>query len=274
MLSHARATRQEGTFAGRGDVSIFHQSRRPDSAAHSVLLVVHGYGEHSGRYDNVIDYFVPRGFAIYALDHRGHGRSGGERIYVERFDDYVDDLRTFFGIVRAHEPSLPIYMLGHSMGSFIAIAYAASYQSELAALILSGSGIGLGRRTASAGEIDLPATLSRDPAVVEAYRNDPLVFHGLPPASRREAIGALRDQLEDMAHTLILPVIIMAGAASPLGDGPGSEELFEIVGAHDKTLKLYPELMHEIFNEPERNEVFADLEAWLVAHGAHGAPAG
>ena len=162
MLRNAAKIRHgEGTFAGRGGVPIYHQSWLPEPPAHSVLLIVHGYGEHSGRYGNVIDYFVPRGFAVCALDHRGHGRSGGERVYVERFEDYVDDLRTFFGIVRAQEPSLPIYLLGHSMGSFIAIAYAASYQSELAALILSGSGIGLGRRTASAGEIDLAATPRR-----------------------------------------------------------------------------------------------------------------
>jgi acylglycerol lipase len=257
----------EGTFAGAGDISIYHQAWLPDvvdgTSARAVLFIAHGYGEHSGRYGNVVDYFVPRGFAVYALDHRGHGRSGGERVYIERFEDYVADLRTFFQLARAEQPALPVYLLGHSMGSFIAIAYAAVYQDELAGLILSGGGIGMGRIPASGAEIDLPATLSRDPAVVQAYRDDPLVFHGQPPASRREAMAALREQLPDIARAITIPTLIMAGAASPLGDGPGSENLYDIVSAVDKTLKLYDGLMHEIFNEPERDLVFADLASWL-----------
>ena len=258
----------EGTFAGLGGVSIFHQSWLPDGEARAVLLVAHGYGEHSGRYGNVVDYFVPRGYAIYAMDHRGHGKSGGERVHVDRFDDYVTDLKTYFDLVRAEQPSLPVYLLGHSMGAFIAIAYAASYQDELTGLILSGGGLGTGRpRTPATGAvIDLAATVSKDPAVVEAYRNDPLVYHGAPPESRRGAWEALLKELPAMARAITLPVVIMAGAASPLGEGDGAPVLFETVSSQDKTLKLYDGLMHEIFNEPEREQVFADLLDWFAAH--------
>jgi alpha-beta hydrolase superfamily lysophospholipase len=259
---------EEGTFTGLAGLSLYHQCWLPEGAAKAVLLIAHGYAEHSGRYGHVVEYFVPRGYAIWTLDHRGHGRSEGERVAIDSFDDYVTDLRTFFAIVREANAGLPVYLLGHSMGSFIAIAYAAKHQNELTGLILSGGGIGTGRRPASAGpaQLDLSTTLSRDPAVGEAYRNDPLVYTGPSPESRREAMVSFWSELPEMARAITLPVLIVAGADSPLGDGPGSERLFETVSSKDKTLKLYDGLLHEIFNEPERDVVFADVEAWLASH--------
>lgn len=231
------------------------------------MLVAHGYGEHSGRYANLVDFFVPRGFGVYALDHRGHGRSGGERVHVDSFDEYVDDLRTYFGRVREEAADAAIYLLGHSMGVFIAISYAARYQDELAGLVLSGAGTGRrGPRPDGAKQVDLAATVSKDPAVVRAYRDDPLVFHGTPPPSRRAAMSALNRAMPGRVRTITLPVLIMAGGASPLGDAEGSQQLYEQISSEDKTLKLYDGLMHEIFNEPERDQVFADLLAWLETH--------
>ncbi|MEX2159416.1 MAG: lysophospholipase [Dehalococcoidia bacterium] len=259
---------REGTFSGLGDISIYCQSWLPDGDVRAVLLLVHGYAEHSGRYGNLVEYFVSRGFAIHALDHRGHGKSGGERVHVDDFSEYVADVKTLFDRVRAEHEGLPIFLLGHSMGAFIAIAYVARYQHELTGLVLSGGGAGTNRPAGSGPppQIDLAATVSKDPAVVEAYRNDPLNYHGQPPESRRNAMAALREQLPDMVRSITLPAIIMAGSASPLGDGPGSETLFGLVSSQDKTLKLYEGLMHEIFNEPERDQVFADLHDWLLAH--------
>ena len=162
---------------------------------------------------------------------------------------------------------MPVYLLGHSMGVFIAVSYAARYQDELAGLILSGGAMGRrGPRPAGAKQPDLAAAVSKDPAVVQAYRDDPLVFHGTPPASRRSAMSALNKAMPSRVRAITLPVLIMAGGASPLGDGEGSQQLYEQVSSEDKTLKLYDGLMHEIFNEPERGQVFTDLLAWLDAH--------
>jgi acylglycerol lipase len=121
---------QEGHFKGLQNLELYYQGWLPDGDPTAVLFVVHGLAEHSGRYGNVVDYFVPRGYAIYALDHRGHGRSEGARVYVERFTDYLDDLKTFFDMVRGWHPDRKIFMVGHSMGGTIGLAYAARYQDE------------------------------------------------------------------------------------------------------------------------------------------------
>jgi alpha-beta hydrolase superfamily lysophospholipase len=261
----ARMEHREGYFEGLRNYRIYWQCWLPEMPAKAVLLITHGYAEHSGRYANVVDYCVPRGYAIYALDHRGHGRSDGERVQVEHYSDYLADLKTFFGRVRAENPNLPIYLLGHSMGAAISTAYAARHQNELAGLILSGGGIATDSAAPRPAALDLAATLSRDPAVVEAYRADPLVYHGPPPAARGSGMAAMRTDLPQLAPSITLPILIMAGGASPLGDGPRSQALYDAVGSPDKTLKLYPDLMHEIFNEPEHPQVLADLESWLAA---------
>jgi alpha-beta hydrolase superfamily lysophospholipase len=263
----------EGSFRGLQDFNIYYQRWLPQGLPRAVLLVAHGYAEHSGRYMNLVDHFVPKGYAVYALDHRGHGRSDGERVEVDSFDDYLVDLKTFFDLVRSEQPAPKIFLVGHSMGAAISTAYVLRHQLELDGLVLSGGGITPNdpeRAARIAAKTpprtgDLSSTLSRDPAVIEAYVNDPLVYTG-PLPGRRSALAGLRSQLPDRVKEIKLPVLIMAGAASPLGDGPRSEALFEDVGSPDKTLKLYPELMHEIFNEPEHPQVFADMEAWLEHH--------
>jgi len=253
----------EGSFKGLKDFSIFWQAWLPDRDPVAVLLVAHGFGEHSGRYQNLVAHFVPPGYAIYALDHRGHGRSDGERVMVDHFTDYLTDLKTFFDRVHAENPDKKIYLVGHSMGASISTAYASMHQDELAGLVLSGGGIATDKAPPRLGDLKLHETLSRDPAVVEAYVNDPLVYHGPPPTGRDSAMAQMREDLPAMAEKITLPILVMAGYASPLGDGPRSEALFERVASQDKTLKLYPELMHEIFNEPEYPQVMGDLESWL-----------
>ncbi len=259
---------REGEFEGLKRYRIYYQVWRPDGPPKAVLLVAHGYAEHSGRYANVVDYFLPEGYAIYALDHRGHGRSDGERVQVDSFEEYLADLKTFFDLVRIRNPGRKIFLVGHSMGAAISTAYAARHQDELAGLVLSGGGItpkeGAPPPPPRTGAGNLASTLSRDAAVVEAYRNDPLVYHGPPP--ERSALASMRNVLPDLVPTIRLPILVMAGSASPLGDGPRSQALYEAVGSMDKTLKLYAGLMHEIFNEPEHDQVLGDMAVWLEAH--------
>ncbi len=254
---------REGSFKGLKDYNIYYQRWLPEGAPRAILLVAHGFAEHSGRYQNLVDYFLPLDYAIYALDHRGHGKSDGERVQVDGYAEYVADLKTFFDLVRKENTFEDVYLVGHSMGATIATAYAIQYQDELKGLILSGGGIATDKAPPRPAGLELADTLSRDPAVVEAYRNDPLVYHGPPPTGRDSAMAQMREHLAQSAATIRLPILIMAGAASPLGDGPRSEALFDVVSSPDKTLQLYPELLHEIFNEPEWPDVMADMEAWL-----------
>jgi acylglycerol lipase len=256
---------KEGNFKGLKDYNIYYQTWLPDKNAKAVLLVAHGFAEHSGRYANVVNHFVPKGYAVYALDHRGHGRSDGERVQVDDFNDYIKDLKTFFNIVRKENPKDKIFLIGHSMGSVIALTYAITYQQELAGLVTSGGGVsrpGDPPVTRKPGESLPTAMLSRDPAVIKAYENDPLVYRG--PIPTGQAMGGMMSKLYDLVPQIKLPTLIMAGNGG--ADGARSKVLYERIGSKDKTLKLYEGLLHEIFNEPEHPVVLADLEAWLKTH--------
>ena len=257
---------KEGIFKGLKNFSIYYQCWLPETQAKAVLLIAHGFAEHSGRYSNVVNYFVPGSYAVYALDHRGHGRSEGERVQVDDFSDYIKDLNTFFNIVRQENPHEKIFLIGHSMGSVISLLYTVAYPNDLAGLVTSGGGL------VRPGDPSLPlrppgqplpiSMLSRDPAVISTYENDPLVYRG--PIPRRSANGDTLRKLYNMVPQIRLPVLIMAGTGGP--DGAHSRVLYERIGSKDKTLKLYEGLLHEIFNEPEHLQVMADLEAWLKVH--------
>jgi alpha-beta hydrolase superfamily lysophospholipase len=203
----------DGKFKGFKDFNIYYQKWLPDTKARAVLLIAHGFAEHSGRYLNVVNHFVPEGYAVYALDHRGHGRSDGERVHVDDFNEYIKDLKTFFDMVRKENPVEKIFLIGHSMGSVIALVYTVQYQDELAGLITSGGGL------ARPGDPPMPARkpgqalsaamLSRDPAVILAYDKDPLDYRGPIPTGL--AMGGMMSKLYDMVPEIKIPVLIMGG---------------------------------------------------------------
>jgi len=256
---------QEGNFKGYKDFNIYYQKWLPEGKIKAVLLVAHGFAEHSGRYGNVVDFFVPKGYAVYALDHRGHGRSDGERVKVDEFSDYIKDLKMFFNITRKENPDKKIFLIGHSMGSAISLMYTLQYQHKLAGLVTSGGGIAKPGDPPPpprpAGEPLPSAMLSRDPEVIKAYENDPLVYRGPIPQG---TMSGMRSTLPEQVSQIKLPVLIMAGDGGT--DGARSQVLYDYIGSFDKTIKRYPELLHEIFNEPEHLQVLGDLEAWIKAH--------
>jgi acylglycerol lipase len=256
----------EGYFSGLKDFKIYYQSWKPEGKIKAVLLISHGYAEHSSRYLNVVNHFLPKDFAVYAMDHRGHGRSDGDRVMVDGFFEYVKDLKTYFNIVRKENPEDKIFLIGHSMGSVISLLYTLEYQKELNGLITSGGGLSRPNEPPMGppkpGEGLSTAMLSRDPAVIKAYENDPLVYHG--PVPRGMAMFSELSKLYDTVPQIKLPTLIMAGNGGP--DGGRSRVLFERIGSKDKTLKLYEGLLHEIFNEPEYPQVMADIETWLNKH--------
>ena len=272
----------EGKFTGRNNYSLYRQAWLPDGVPIAVLLVVHGLAEHSGRYSNVVNYFVPGGYAVYSFDLRGHGKSEGKRGYVEHFSYYLDDLRTYYDIVRQENKNAKIFMVGHSIGATIATDFAINHPEKLDGLISSAvvlkagdSVTGLTILMAKVLSLLFPkmgvspidaSTISRDKAVVDAYVNDPLVYRGKISARLgTELLNEMKRLLSTISE-LSLPMLIMNGTADRLSNPASSKILFDGVSSKDKTLKLYQDFYHEIYNEPERQQVFQDMEKWLKLH--------
>jgi acylglycerol lipase len=273
----------EGRFTGCKGLNLYYQCWLPEATPKAILLVVHGWAEHSGRYINLVNHFVPKGYAICALDQRGHGKSEGVRGYVERFSDYLDDLETFFDIVRNEHGDTRVFLIGHSLGATIAIAYAVTvdHQQDLSGIIVSGAVIKPGSSLPSAliplarimslvlprlGVTTLDASaISQDNAVVDAYINDPLVYRGkITCRLSAEMLATLRKLPSEMPQ-INLPILIMHGTGDRLCNPEGSQILYDNVGSNDRTLKLYDGFYHEIFNEPGHKQVLDDTEAWIAA---------
>lgn len=272
----------EGNFAGVRNTNIYYQGWLPEKEVVAVLLVVHGLGEHSGRYMNVVNHFVPLGYAVYGLDHIGHGKSAGEREFVETFADYSDTLTIFYDMVAEWQVGKPIYILGHSMGGLIASYYLLDHQDKFKGAIISAPTVEIGdsvnqttimmakvlsKIAPKAGVMSLDAsTISKDPAVVAAYVNDPLVFHGKTSARLGAELLSAMMRSSAGAGTITLPVIIVQGAEDALVEPHGAQMLYDTISSTDKTLKIYDGLYHEVFNEPEREIVLKDIEDWLDSH--------
>ena len=266
-----------------GDGSSLNVTRwLPPGEPRGIVLLAHGYAEHAGRYGHVAARLVAAGYAVYAVDHWGHGKSSGTMGFVPAFSAYVDGMAALIDRVRDAWPGKPRLLLGHSMGGLIATLLLVGHQRDFAAAALSGPAIMpteqpsrltiwisrfLSRYFPRAGVLKLdPTGVSRDPAVVAAYLADPFVYNGkLSARLASEMFDAMARARED-AGVISLPLLIQHGADDRLTAPAGSQYLFDHVSSADKTLKIYPGLFHEIYNEPERDAVLDDLIGWFDAH--------
>lgn len=271
----------DGTFPGALGGRTYWQSWTPEAPA-AVVVLVHGIAEHSSRYAHVAQRLNEAGYAVYGVDHRGHGRSSGAKGNIGRFAGAVTDLHAVRRMAERSLPGLPVFVLGHSLGGLIALDYVTRSRGEgLAGLALSGTAIDpsigtrLERRLAPVlsalvpglGVVALdPTSISKDPDVVSAYRADPLVYSGKVRArTGAETLRAIT-RVSRALRDLDLPVLVMHGTEDRLASPDGARRLVADIGSGDTTLRLYDGLHHEIFNEPEREQVFADLVRWLDAH--------
>ncbi len=270
-----------GEFIGVGGTTIYYREwSSTEDPVRAVVLIVHGIAEHSGRYEALAADLVRAGFAVGALDHRGHGRSGGKRVQVARFDDLVDDLATFADLMRERYPSpLPMFVLGHSMGGLVSLRYLTRDRPEVAGLVLSGAAaakpedisgftIAVGNLLAKvAPDVGVASLqldkISRDPQVVIDYNNDPLVTKAKVRARMGAQVLWAMEETEQALPALTVPILIMHGGDDAVTPPDGSRMIAEKVGSTDKTLKIYDGLWHEIYNEPERDVVIGDVIAWL-----------
>lgn len=275
--------RKQGSIEGAGGFSIHWQAWLPKETPKACVVIAHGLGEHGGRYERVGKFLVKRGYAAYAIDHRGHGKSDGRRALVDSFDRAVADMDQLVDIVRADWPDLRHFLLGHSMGGALSLSYSLSHQKKLDGLLLSGPAVALDGASGATLMISKilsallpslglfgvnPSLVSRDPSEAEAYDADPLNFHGKVPARTLGEIIKFVGELPSRLKEIKLPLLIMHGTDDKLAGIAGSEMVIQGVKSKDKTFKRYEGLYHEIFNEfpDDREHVFADMGDWLDAH--------
>jgi len=274
------AQHREGELDGAEGLRLHWQAWLPEGEASAVVAIAHGASEHGGRYRYVVERLVPEGFAVYAIDHRGHGRSEGARAQIDRMRHVVSDLDGLVEHARAEHPGRRIFLLGHSMGGCVAIAYGLAHQDKLDGLVLSAPLAALEaaplplRAAARALSVVLPgagvyqlssAGVSRDAAEVRAYDEDPLNHHGKLPARTVQELVDTMARFEADCPGLTLPLLVMIGTADELVTPTGGRMVYDRAGSADKMLKTYDGFYHEIFNEPagERDRPLNDLAAWL-----------
>lgn len=273
---------QEGYLKGVRDSRVYYQQWLPEDEPKAVLLLVHGLAEHSGRYMNVVNHFVPLGYAVYGIDHIGHGNSNGDRVYVERFQDYITLLNTYVQMIHDWQREKPLFAIGHSMGGLIVASYLLEYPHEFAGAVLSGPGVKvpdnisravifmgriLSRIFPKAGILQLNSKgVSRDPAVVDAYVKDPKVYTGKITARLGAEMLKAMQHVTDKAPQIKLPLTILQGSDDILVDPGGAQLLYDSVSSEDKSIKIYQGFYHEVFNEPEHKMVLNDVQKWLETH--------
>jgi alpha-beta hydrolase superfamily lysophospholipase len=272
--------RTESQFRGADGLRLLRRAWLPDDPGR-VLLLVHGFAEHSGRYDHLGAWFAGQECAVHALDQRGHGGSEGARGHLRRFGEYLDDLDALLSLVRAEHPGLPVTLVGHSMGGLVVLAYLCERAPGVQSAVVSGALLALSDdlprlrlraarilarlapRLPLGGPVD-PAALSRDPEVVRRYREDPLVGRRMTA----RLAGELLDALGRTARTpdrVRVPLLLLHGEDDALCPVAGSRAFRGALRSPGSTLLTYPRLRHEIFNEPEHEQVFRDVLEWLAA---------
>jgi alpha-beta hydrolase superfamily lysophospholipase len=271
----------EGWFTGAGGLSLFRRTWRPPGPRRAVLVNVHGLGDHSGLYPTLVQFFTARGVAVYAYDVRGNGRSPGQRAYVERWDQYLDDLARFIELVRKEEPDTPVFLLGNSLGGLIVLDYALRQCDGIRGVIAASPPLGrlavpaplmaLGRvlsrvwpRFSIRTGMDLSG-LARDPAVTATVLADPL-FHRVGTARLSTEVTAAIARVRAGAPRFSLPLLVLHGSADRIVPPDGSRDFIARVRFHDRELREYAGAYHVLFADLDHERVLADVERWIAAH--------
>ncbi len=284
MAEHVNST--DTYLTGNDDVRIYFTEDQVDkSEEKGCVLIVHGLGEHSGRYGHVVERLNSIGFSVFRYDHRGHGKSDGKRGHIVSFTDYIDDLKTVIEKIRSLDDQAgKFFLLGHSMGGLIVLNYAMNYPGDMDGVIASSPALGPAKKIpvikGSLGkimsglipslsfdnELD-PSLLSHDTAVVQAYIDDPLVHRRITARWFTEFLSAMEETMVS-ASRISKPILMQVAGSDQIVSPQASKEFFESLAVSDKTLHFYDDLYHEIYNEkePDRGRVLSDLETWLKNH--------
>ncbi len=277
------ATNQHFTVRGAGGAELFAQSWLPASSPRALVVLVHGFGEHSDRYSNLVTALTHAGYAVYAFDHRGHGRSPGARGHTDQFADFIEDVQQVAQRAQADHPQLPFFLFGHSVGGLVVLNYALLHPQGLAGVIASAPLLakpnisplvltiaGLLSRFAPTFALDTrldPATISRDPAEVARYQSDPMVHSKTSARAGAEGMAAL-EWVQAHARELRTPLLLYHGTGDTLVPIEGSRTFFANAGSADKTFLELPGVYHESHNDLDRAALFQIIVTWLEQHEA------
>jgi alpha-beta hydrolase superfamily lysophospholipase len=268
----------EGNFNGANDLNLFYQSWQPDSEIKAIIALVHGFGEHSGRYMNIVNHVLPQGYTVYGFDHRGHGRSEGNRGHIMDWSEFREDLKLFLQLIRAQENELPLFLMGHSMGGLIVLNYMLHHPEEninsvivsspllaqpaISPIIVLISKILSRVRPGFSIETKLDVnSISRDPDVIKIYQEDPLV-HSTASARFGTELTATMEWTQSHAKDFNKPLLIYHGASDQLVPPAGSQTFFENVQIREKEMHMYPDGFHEPHNDIDHKTVLQDIENW------------
>jgi alpha-beta hydrolase superfamily lysophospholipase len=268
------------SFKGVSGLTIHLRSWRPDGTARGVVVIVPGFNSHSGYYSWVAEQLLRAGLSVYAVDLRGRGESEGERFYVEKFADYVSDVEGCVALAKSENPSLPLFLLGHSAGGVVACLYTLERGTELAGLICESFAHqlpapdfalsvlkGLSHVAPHAHVLKLNnEDFSRDAQVVATMNADPLIAGETQPTQTVAEMVRADERLKNEFSRIQLPVLILHGTADKATKASGSQFFYEHTGSTDKTLKLYEGHYHDLLNDLGKELVIADIQAWLEVH--------
>lgn len=275
----ANAVASEEAFTSADGLNIFFRSWRPAGKPRGVVAIVPGFNSHSGYYSWVASQLVDSGFAVYAIDLRGRGKSDGERFYVQAFADYASDVAGMVALARSRESGLPVFMLGHSAGGVVACLYTLEHQAELAGLVCESFAFqvpapdfalavfkGLAHIAPHAHVLHLKnEDFSRDPEVVASMNSDPLIAHETQPTQTLAEMVRADERLAKEFPNFTLPLLILHGTLDKATRPSGSQLFHDSAGSTDKTLKLYEGSFHDPLNDLDKDKVIADIKSWLVA---------
>ena len=271
-------TETSGTVSS-GGLNLFYRCWRPTGRPRAVVAIVPGFNSHSGYYAWVGERLVEKGLAAYAIDLRGRGKSDGERFYVQQFADYVADVAALMTVVNANDPNLPVFLLGHSAGGVVSCLYTVEHQQELAGLVCESFAFkvpapdfalavfkGLSHIAPHAHVLHLKnKDFSRDPAVVAAMDEDPLIAHETQPTQTLAAMVRADDRLEKEFPNFKLPLLILHGTKDKATRFSGSEQFHDAAGSSDKTLELVEGGYHDLLNDTVREPVMDGIVRWVEA---------
>jgi alpha-beta hydrolase superfamily lysophospholipase len=269
----------EGTFQGDAGLELYCQSWQPKDPPKAVLVIIHGVAEHSNRYSNLVDNLLPANIAIYSYDQRGHGKSPGQRGYIDSWSEYRADLKRFLAYVHQAEPGKPIFVYGHSQGALEILDFLINESNNITGILVSAvplvsddaaspllvTAAKVLSRVWPTFSLDSPinpAQLSCDAREVIKYQDDPEVFKILTARWGTEYLKT-QEEVRGNAASIDVPILIMHGGDDTLCAPEGSQYLYDQVSSADKTLKIYPSYFHEIHNEPGHITVVNDIEAWI-----------